>query len=136
VMDHYWLDIRAQQSSEYFDIPRWHNDGTFFQRSKRRQWKLVSVILGPGTLFLVNGKEGNAELEERRKTRQEEWENRTFANEDEDKWWSEMRDKERVTMAEKFAEWDVMQPQVGDIAFFRVGDVNAAVHSEPKTGYS
>src|SRR5438552_18975725 len=31
--DHYWLDIRATQISDKWNMPRWHTDGNFFLRS-------------------------------------------------------------------------------------------------------
>ena len=39
-----------------YDIPRWHKDGTFFVDSNNLQSKFVTVLKGPGTLFIKKSK--------------------------------------------------------------------------------
>jgi hypothetical protein len=54
-MDHFWITIRASVPNNYFDIPRWHHDGTYFSNVDN-QAKFAFVLKGPGTLFIKKSK--------------------------------------------------------------------------------
>ena len=47
-----WLAIRISKPHNEYDIPRWHNDGSFFVNSDTLQAKFITVLKGPGTLFI------------------------------------------------------------------------------------
>jgi hypothetical protein len=51
-----WLTIRVTIPSHEYDIPRWHKDGTFFTNSDNLQSKFVTVLKGPGTMFVKKSK--------------------------------------------------------------------------------
>jgi len=53
-----WLTIRVTLPSYRFDIPRWHKDGRFF-KSDREQLKFLTVLKGPGTLFIKKSNKVN-----------------------------------------------------------------------------
>lgn len=50
--DHFWLIIRSLPPDDTYKNFRWHSDGNMFKNSNRRQFKLVSVPKGEGTLFV------------------------------------------------------------------------------------
>jgi hypothetical protein len=62
IYTHYWLTIRATLPHPDFDIPRWHCDGNYFYKepsadekttfNRPNLTKFVTVLQGPGTLFL------------------------------------------------------------------------------------
>jgi hypothetical protein len=62
IYTNYWLTIRATLPDPYFDIPRWHCDGNYFYKeissyekptfNRPNLSKFVTVLQGPGTLFL------------------------------------------------------------------------------------
>jgi len=47
-----WMTIRVTMPSNYFDIPRWHKDGNFFRNRVGFTSKFLTVLKGPGTLFI------------------------------------------------------------------------------------
>lgn len=49
--EHFWIAIRASKPDNYFDIPRWHYDGTYFKQISS-QAKFAMVLKGPGTLVI------------------------------------------------------------------------------------
>ena len=53
-----WMTIRVTLQHNEFDIPRWHKDGRFF-KSDSIQSKFVTVLKGPGTLFIKESKKVN-----------------------------------------------------------------------------
>jgi hypothetical protein len=53
-----WMTIRVSLPHHYFDIPRWHKDGNFFN-SETVQSKFVTILKGPGTLFIKESKKVN-----------------------------------------------------------------------------
>lgn len=47
---HAWVSVRTSLPNHDFDIPRWHVDGRFFESSNTFQYKVVTTLLGSGTL--------------------------------------------------------------------------------------
>jgi len=55
--DYFWISIRINLPNNEFKIRRWHYDGIFFINNKNAlQAKFVTVLKGPGTIFLKNEK--------------------------------------------------------------------------------
>ena len=53
--DHIWLLIRSTTPDEYFDIQRWHIDGSFYKSDdpyELFQYKFVTIFKGAGTYCL------------------------------------------------------------------------------------
>jgi hypothetical protein len=155
---HYWLTIRATRPTSKYDTTRWHTDDLFFDHdgekdrvepghaSKRRKssrrrkrkedvakrtyWKLATTLLGPSTLFLKDGM--RARHTQRAAKRAE------CAKQGEHTC-TQFRclgcldavEAVRQTLAAEFAHEEVERPQYGEVAFFRLGDEEGAVHSEP-----
>jgi hypothetical protein len=53
-----WMTIRVSLPDHKYDIPRWHKDGKFF-KSDGVLSKFVTVLKGPGTLFIKESKKVN-----------------------------------------------------------------------------
>ena len=128
----YWFEIRLSKGSEEYILPRWHCDGVYFDTQKDQHFKLVTTLLGPGTLFLKNGVEARS-IEREEETRVDE----TLDSMDFENYEARMKerrrleDKQRMNLAERLDEWERVQLKFGECARFRVGNGEAAVHSEP-----
>ena len=56
--DCFWLTIRVTQYTSDYDIPRYHCDGTYMGFDYRDDLsKFVTVLQGPGTLFIKTNKQ-------------------------------------------------------------------------------
>ena len=56
--DYYWLVIRVSMPDSYFDIPRWHKDGSYAGFTPEdNSSKFLTVLKGPGTLAIKQTKE-------------------------------------------------------------------------------
>jgi hypothetical protein len=143
--EHYWLTLRATKPTNEYDTVRWHTDDIFFDydgdEERRRDrnrggkrkgyWKLATTLLGPGTLFL---KDGVAARRKQRDAKQAECEKRGEHT------CTSMRclgclaavESVRHMLAREFAGDEVESPRYGEVAFFRLGDEEGAVHSEPR----
>lgn len=180
-MSHYWLTIRASQSTHDFDIPRWHTDDLFFSprpRSRRpirfpnigktysrharnesntkskkeltsdqpnipgaqiqttsptpTNWKLTTTLLGPGTLFIAQ------ETSPQARTIQRNAKSAVRAT-NHDHICLSVRcigcamaaESVRTKLAAEFGGYEIVQARQGECVFFRVGEGEGAVHSEP-----
>lgn len=153
---HYWITIRATKPTNEFDMPRWHTDDIFFglptreemealastskksatthtcasHSSSPRYWKLCTTLLGPSTLFLSNTEHALSTLRARKIAEQDPEDPHTCTS---------MRcmrcqdasQRIRETLADCLASEPMESPAHGEVAFFRVGDDEGAVHSEP-----
>jgi hypothetical protein len=140
---HYWLTVRATKPIHEFDTPRWHTDDNFFTQNADTEdaanqvptpsnhWKLAATLLGPSTLFLTASEHGrNIQSEAKRN----ECKKRV------DHMCTSMRcvgcsdagEAVRQTLARALCDEQVMRPAQGEVAFFRIGDEEGAVHSEPR----
>ncbi|KAF2191777.1 hypothetical protein K469DRAFT_718793 [Zopfia rhizophila CBS 207.26] len=140
--EHYWLTIRATKPTSEYDTERWHTDDIFFdydgekdrvglnQQGRSGYWKLATTLLGPHTLFL---KDELKAREVQRSTKRRECEKRR------EHACSSFRclgcldavEAVRQTLAREFENKEVESPAFGEVAFFRLGDTEGAVHSEP-----
>ena len=125
-VDSIWLTIRAIPSAvSYYDIPRWHFDGKFYDSDSAYQLKLAGVLKGPATLFKENTKEMRNVFvpifEEH--IRSPEYKNRD----------KEKDLERRKIMDEKIREFNTMTPKENQVVIFVVGNKERdAIHSEPK----
>ena len=51
-----WLTIRTSLPNDQYDIPRWHCDGIYYE-SNEVQYKMVTTLLGPSTIYKENSVE-------------------------------------------------------------------------------
>ncbi|KAL2119103.1 hypothetical protein VTJ04DRAFT_6063 [Mycothermus thermophilus] len=153
-MHHYWLTIRATKPTTDFDFPRWHTDDNFFIPPRQPDsdpdedgaeglWKLCATLQGRGTLFFSDGKVARRALKEAKAEARKEQERkphvcttvRCAACGRTSEW---VREEvagrlARVEEEGKGRKALVVQPVVGkEMAFFRIGGKEGAVHSEPR----
>lgn len=143
---HYWLTIRASRPTHEYDTPRWHVDDNFFAPgfgrlmrddnaggsidAKIGGWKIAATLLGPSTLFL---KDNAPALEVLRETKAQEGAShqhectliRCLGC-------STYLDSVRQSLASSLKSHAIVSPQPNELAFFRIGDSEGAVHSEPR----
>lgn len=143
---HYWLTIRATRPTTEYDIVRWHTDDIFFDyegeterlgpKDKRRKekrkgyWKLATTLLGPPTLFLKDGIRGRRIQRAAKRAECQKRGEHTC---------TQFRclgcldavEAVRQSLAKSLANEAVESPESGEVAFFRLGDEEGAVHSEP-----
>lgn len=67
-----WMTIRITLPNSIFDIPRWHKDGNFFS-TNRIQSKFITVLKGPGTLFIKKSKKPDDIYNDNRDSIREEY---------------------------------------------------------------
>ncbi|KAF2734339.1 hypothetical protein EJ04DRAFT_393702, partial [Polyplosphaeria fusca] len=142
----FWLTIRATKSTPAYDTPRWHTDDIFFDHpgtssrlspapspslNPTRYWKLAATLLGPPTLFLPLPINPSA-LTSLRTTRKHALSARPHPC------FSprcttclDALDAARHVLATSFSSLPTVSPPPGSLAFFRLGDAEGAVHSEP-----
>ncbi len=109
-----WITLRAFTPTVDYDIPRWHQDGTFFDSNGAAQYKAAISWKGAGTLFHDLPQDLSGTFNH-------------FAR------GMEQTPETRRALADLVANSGVAVdvPEAGQGAVFVVGAANAAVHSEP-----
>lgn len=120
-----WVMVRVSLPNDYFDVPRWHSDGQYFETldSADKTYKLVMTIKGAPTRFgekidperfdqLMIKSSKNYELNHN--------EAEVFERED-------MRIRRELSSIIREAE----PLKEGEAAYYLVGHENAKIHSEP-----
>jgi hypothetical protein len=134
-INHYWITIRATKPTSDYDKPRWHTDDDFFQGVKliRTQWKLVTTLLGPGTLFIQDEKSARA-IQEKVKLGARKEHKDHICTSFNCLGCATASAAVRQRLAENLGGHKVIQAGVRDCCFFRIGEEQGAVHSEPPQG--
>jgi len=118
-----WTMIRVSQKSASWDMPRWHQDGSYIVSDGAKQYKLVASLRGPQTLF------GEAVDTEQFKTLEYE----AAANYDRNKFDDDAFHLEDMRIRQEMQK--IVQPKTvlsaGEATLYLVGDPDAAIHSEP-----
>ncbi|EEH18309.1 hypothetical protein PABG_00872 [Paracoccidioides brasiliensis Pb03] len=138
-LSHYWITIKASQGTHEFDIPRWHTDDLFYSKgvssptnqADETKWKLATTILGPGTLFLTSTTRARPIYNQIKQSIRDENKGHIC---------SPVRcvgcataaETVRQRLAAEFQDHGFIQAAPGECTFFRVGDEEGAVHSEPR----
>lgn len=155
---HYWITLRATKPTAEYNTPRWHTDAHFFapppsntsplqsayeeedaqtdalgfrSTSPMRDWKLCTVLLGPPTLFLADNDAALVTLRGA-KSREREKAGEHTCTSIRCVGCSTYADSLRSTLATSLACAETVSPAPNEIAFFRLGDREGAVHSEPR----
>jgi hypothetical protein len=135
-LQHYWLTIRATRPTAAFDLPRWHTDTEFLDRSppaSGTQWKLAATLLGPGTLFVADGAGARA-AQGRARRELVAAAGEHVCRELRCLGCTTVTEGVRARLAEEFGEMPVVQARSGEGCFFRLEESAGAVHSEPRCG--
>jgi hypothetical protein len=139
----YWLTIRCTAPTHEYDTPRWHTDENFFaydseapglgfaQTSTQRYWKLCTTFLGPSTLFLKRNETALKVLRETKQSEKEKMGNHTCTS-IRCVGCSSYADSVRESLAHSLQDVELETPALGEVAFFRIGQQEGAVHSEPR----
>jgi hypothetical protein len=142
-IQHYWLTIRCTKSTHEYDTPRWHTDDNFFtydpsapglgfsQTSANRCWKLCTTLLGPSTLFIKKNEDALRILRTTKQTNKEKMGKHTCTS-IRCLGCSTYADSKRESLAESLSGAETEAPSLEEVAFFRLGEGEGAVHSEPK----
>jgi hypothetical protein len=132
---HYWVTIRATKPTSDYDKPRWHTDDDFFQGVKliRTQWKLVTTLLGPGTLFIQNGHSARA-IQKKVKHHVHKERKEHICTPFNCLGCATASAEVRQRLVDNLERHKVVQAATGDCCFFRIGEEQGAVHSEPPQG--
>jgi hypothetical protein len=128
-IDSLWFTIRIMHPDNYYEIPRWHTDGLYYDvteysKQNKYQIKLAGVLFGQPTLF----KKNNIEM------RNMYYDTYAEVNKNYDrKFFDKNKEMEnRKIIAEKLKNYETVTPEENQIAIFVVGNKNkSAVHSEP-----
>jgi hypothetical protein len=128
-----WLTIRVTLPHYYFDIPRWHKDGKFFRDSDRNQTKFITILKGPGTLFIKKSKivdDIYNKIDEKELKSYKNLKVKTIFNE-------KIENKYRKILANKFKNFKHNQLKSNQGLIFLVGqdknnNLHGLLHSEPK----
>lgn len=124
----FWLSIRISLPNTNFNIPRWHIDGTFFN-SNRIQSKFITVLKGPGTLFIKKSKNTHEIYNQTILNKYKEIQkDKKYVNEIYKK---DIEEKYRKILANKFKNIKYKQLKNDQGLIFLVGK-DGLLHSEPK----
>lgn len=108
-----WVAVRATLPNDDFDIPRWHQDGIFFESENGEQKKVAAVLKGASTLF--NGTGGKLRDAFRKAARSRKNDS------------AETRIELSLLLDQSLTE----QAKAGEGSVFVTGSDRAGVHSEP-----
>ena len=132
--DYYWLTIRVSMPDSYFDIPRWHKDGSYAGFTPEdNSSKFLTVLKGPGTLAIKQTKEVD---EIYKKTLDAEYDkvNKLIGKKkltDNEKMdiSNKVNEEFRPKFAKAFGKFKVLQPANNQAILFYT---KSTLHSEPK----
>ena len=131
--DHFWISIRVSLPNDYFNIPRWHKDGTFFVNSKsKKSPKFITVLKGPGTLLIKSTKKVNKIYYDISQKIIEEFNKIKNQNTNE---LSKIDDKYRLIFSEALKNIKIIQPTNEECVIFHpqlTKSTAGGIHSEPK----
>lgn len=155
----YWLTIRATKPTHEYDMPRWHVDENFFNsplfmsepqqeslkrvhpgrvrpngrenEEKKRRWKLCTTLLGPPTLFLADNSSALGILRATKNSEKRKIGEHTCTS-IRCLGCSTYADTIRTSLATSLPSNTTNSPVPNEVAFFRLGDEEGAVHSEPQ----
>ncbi|EEH07579.1 conserved hypothetical protein [Histoplasma capsulatum G186AR] len=137
-LSHYWLTIKASRGTEEFDMPRWHTDDLFYSKGdedpitklRETKWKLATTLLGPSTLFLTSPARTRS-IHNRIKQSVRDESKKHLCAPVRCVGCATAAESVRLRLAEEFRDHGYVQAGPGECTFFRVGDDEGAVHSEP-----
>jgi hypothetical protein len=133
-IDHYWLTVRVSKPTSDYDLPRWHTDrDAMISTKKAVRWKLATTLTGPGTLFQAKSKNARAVMKKVRKETELE---QNFADHHCTSirclGCSDLNEIVRKRLAQELDNMEVARPGRHACCWFRTGEEEGAVHSEPR----
>ena len=156
-LQHYWITIRATKANDEFSFPRWHTDDLFFERylnpsstdrlpsstwlwpkkmpghQAPTDWKLVTTLHGPTTLFINPESQSKARRLQRKAKiacgKEHVCDSVRCVG------CSTAASHVREHMHHELLHTPIASPGLGQAVFLRVGHELGAVHSEPDESY-
>ncbi|KAF1363425.1 hypothetical protein EJ07DRAFT_162698 [Lizonia empirigonia] len=125
---HYWLTLRATTPTQEYNTPRWH------RTARHTGWKLCTTLLGPATLFLRPSSNRTALLTLRAAREKESAQHSHICSSIRCAACFATSAAVRLALAAAFADEETVQAADGEVAFFRIGCEEGAMHSEPVCG--
>ncbi|KAH7391990.1 hypothetical protein DE146DRAFT_661374 [Phaeosphaeria sp. MPI-PUGE-AT-0046c] len=128
----FWVTIRITQPTDYFKVPRWHQDGRMFECDTDMEGvprsKYALTLLGPATLLLHQ----NQHIFEAVKYGEEKffWWRGTGKDVSEEQV-DEADEGLRAWLAEQFEKEEKVKVRNGEVIRFSWGNDESPVHSEP-----
>ena len=132
--DYIWFNVRVSLPNNNYDIERWHKDGPFFMNPERiNQYKFVTTLKGPGTLFYKKSTQINKIYENNIKKRRSEQKKTGIEQSFDDK----IIVKYRKKIANTLKNYEYNQSKNNEGLIFTTGNnynnlANGILHSEPK----
>jgi hypothetical protein len=132
-----WLTIRVTMPTNAYDIPRWHKDGKFFKNRKNYTSKFITILKGPGTLFIKNSKYMNDTYYKFLMKKKKEYEKLNLKSKEDILYNKEIEDKYKKIFVRKFKDLPKNQLATKQGLIFITGDHGnklnyGLLHSEPK----
>ncbi len=126
-----WMIIRVTLPTDDYDEPRWHKDGNFFQNPIKDTSKFLTVLKGPGTLFIKKSKKVNEVFYKYFMKKREEYKKLGYGHNE------EIEDKYKKIYVKEFKKCKHNQLKTKDGLIFFTGNYedefkNGLLHSEPK----
>jgi hypothetical protein len=126
--DGFWFTIRTFLPTEEHKIPRWHQDGKYYNSNDdNNKYKFVATIKGNGTIYCQPNED---KLIEFYKIKNEIDKEMINLMNDRSKF-QMMFEKEKNAMYELFKNIKVKQIKKNHGLYFKVGTNDALIHSEP-----
>jgi hypothetical protein len=127
-----WMTIRVTLPMNDYDEPRWHKDGNFFQNPIKETSKFLTILKGPGTLFIKKSKKVNEIYNKYQIIKYEE--KKKLGNYDYNE---EFENKYKKIYVKEFKDFKYNQLKTRDGLIFFTGNQedefkNGLLHSEPK----
>ena len=128
-----WFTIRVTKPSNFFDVPRWHQDGRMFRYDEGRETvvrsKYALTLMGPPTLLLPTKPTVFETIAEGEK--QFLWWRNDSSKKSTEEERQETGDALRLWLADEFKDVERVLVGNGEIARFSWGRKDSPVHSEP-----
>jgi hypothetical protein len=149
---HYWVSLRATKPHNDYDKPRWHTDDQFYAqdtiagdwtavrylrsllRPKTTDFKLVTTLVGPPTLFIPTTHQTEARQAESLAKQVAAQENAHTCASIRCLGCATAADSVRQSLIANLDKMGSVQVEPGECAWFKIGPEEGAVHSEPPMG--
>jgi hypothetical protein len=159
-LSHYWISIRATKAMEEKASYRWHTDDRFFRVDDRphnvevsrlalqnlplenelssagqdtpkpTEWKLLTTLLGPGTVFIKDGTVAR-DIQRNVKSLGQAHERHLPCSSVQCRTCHEVTKNTERLLDDALSGFEIEKAQEGQVVFIRTGDLEGAMHSVP-----
>ncbi|KAF2183280.1 hypothetical protein K469DRAFT_710811 [Zopfia rhizophila CBS 207.26] len=127
-----WLTIRLTNPTNYFQVPRWHQDGRMYHYDEGKEEvvrsKYATTLLGPPTLMLP----AQQDVFQTTRSGKDKFHPKPADGKKFDKkQWQKQEESMRTWLAEEYEESKRLEFANGEVVRFSWGREDSPVHSEP-----